>query len=332
MARYGGSTTAVRESIGPWLAALTFLLGGCEPTWCEDSCTLSQDGICDDGRFGAASGLCGRGTDCSDCGPNHEASPPSSDSDPTGGFGAPVDPDAEPGYEIPLGECGDDEDIGYFCDDDDHTPQPSRCDATLNRRYCSRWYYLLPAGRVCERSTQRSCGFNRRCVTGSDGHAVGCQWEGATGSRVRYCEERGACNDGTVMEFCTEAPALLPIPTPAGGQTGIETWWQLGGERLFTCREPSDVIPGACYWERSEQAYCQDIGADRYCSKESPDYESCLGVDPPDIPSCLEHLDLSLEDGCVEGCVRTLVSCVEAAGCVAAASCISDYSGCVGRC
>lgn len=40
-----------------------------EPVVCENSCTFSRDGACDDGREGAASSLCVSGTDCADCGP-----------------------------------------------------------------------------------------------------------------------------------------------------------------------------------------------------------------------------------------------------------------------
>lgn len=41
---------------------------GAEPITCEDTCTLARDGVCDDGRNGASTGLCGLGTDCTDCG------------------------------------------------------------------------------------------------------------------------------------------------------------------------------------------------------------------------------------------------------------------------
>eukprot|EP00966_Prymnesium_polylepis_P193015 4473387-Prymnesium_polylepis.1 len=39
------------------------------PTWCDDSCSSSADGACDDGGYGAARAHCAAGTDCTDCGP-----------------------------------------------------------------------------------------------------------------------------------------------------------------------------------------------------------------------------------------------------------------------
>jgi len=36
---------------------------------CSEDCRFSDDGECDDGREGAVSGACARGTDCADCGP-----------------------------------------------------------------------------------------------------------------------------------------------------------------------------------------------------------------------------------------------------------------------
>jgi hypothetical protein len=46
---------------------------------CNDTCIFIHSGACDDGREGAATGLCAPGTDCSDCGPagTPDASPAS---------------------------------------------------------------------------------------------------------------------------------------------------------------------------------------------------------------------------------------------------------------
>jgi hypothetical protein len=39
------------------------------PTGCDNNCPYARDGLCDDGGSGSKLKLCGRGTDCDDCGP-----------------------------------------------------------------------------------------------------------------------------------------------------------------------------------------------------------------------------------------------------------------------
>jgi hypothetical protein len=42
---------------------------GTDTTLCENTCTYSNDGQCDDGGPGADYSICDLGTDCNDCGP-----------------------------------------------------------------------------------------------------------------------------------------------------------------------------------------------------------------------------------------------------------------------
>jgi hypothetical protein len=49
---------------GGFLLLAILVSGGC-----TDTCPHANDGECDDGRPGSVTGVCPRGTDCTDCGP-----------------------------------------------------------------------------------------------------------------------------------------------------------------------------------------------------------------------------------------------------------------------
>lgn len=90
-----------RVSFSTILLFVALSAAGCQTAgaYCDNSCRFANDGECDDGRSGAATGYCALGTDCNDCGPNMDAEPdPDPDPDPGGdGPTAPRDRCAWPG-------------------------------------------------------------------------------------------------------------------------------------------------------------------------------------------------------------------------------------------
>lgn len=308
-------------------AAVLALLGGCEQTYCTDTCRFAGDGICDDGRDVAYNALCARGTDCGDCGPNLEALP-AEDAYP-GGYGAPEPGATEQPFTPEGGTCRDH--AGAHCKPDG-----------------LHYYGIYGRGsdyRVCSMTIPRSCGDNRHCIEGDDERAVGCLWNGAgtvSGGRVVICESAGMCTNGIRIQKCDDWPALIPLYLPP-----YEEWYSLHyyeteeGQRWSCGAERWDHPgpPPGCYnpYPGGLHHLCVSLGADGYCGDEEECTEGTGEPMTDPIPAgCRQQLEAitgtSTGNSCLDRCVDQIYGCAGANNCTNLNACLSPYQSCVSGC
>ncbi len=343
--------------IGHSLRTLAWTMGvivltGCEPTYCSNECPLANDGDCDDGRPGAVTGVCARGTDCADCGPNPSAPPPAASPtggdgtpDPWGGFGQPANPGSDPntyqtGGDYAYENCP----VGFYC--------------------CSRgancWYQMfriinVDGSRGCAVTVPLSCGERRECIQENPGddslegrRGVGCAIPGATGDRVVTCEppERepglnySCCDNGLELEYCTDVPAMYRFG--AGGGADARVWYQVGSVQ-HACLQRSDLVPLPCNisdeFDNGLEGMCRAAGATGLSSID----QDCMGTgSTPDAgtgisSSCRSTIESLTRantglGACTDACIEEVWGCLSANNCTNTNRCTNPYVTCVTGC
>lgn len=319
------------------MTALVGLLVGCNPVYCTDTCSFAGDGECDDGRLGAATGLCTRGTDCTDCSPNPSARPPvprpngmGGTPDIWAGFGQPANPGANPNaYQTEDEWAYDNCPVGTYC-----CAPPAEC-----------WYRVFRLGtdsdrQGCASTVPLLCGEHRECIQEVPGdnslegrRGIGCAVPGASGERVLICEEPpgrepgldyACCANGLDLEWCLDMPSMYYF-----GRTGgpdVRAFYRVGSAE-HTCTDRSDTVPPPCNvsdeYPRGLEDMCRAAGADGLAS--SP--EVCNGGPLPDggtgiSPACQEEIDNLLRslptttNSCINACLETYRRCEATNNCV----------------
>lgn len=321
---------------------------GCNPTYCSNECPFAGDGECDDGRPGAVTGVCARGTDCGDCGPNPTATPPVPDPngaggtpDPWGGFGQPANPGADAdAYQTEDEYSYDNCPVGYYC-----------CSSGA-----SCWYQFFRLGtdankRGCASTVPRSCGEGRECIQAIPGddspegrRGIGCAIQGATSDRVVTCEEPpgrepglnwACCDNGLDLEYCMDVPAMYRFGQ--GGGPDARVWYQVGSVE-HVCMVRTDLIPGPCNiedgFERGLEGMCHAAGAtglsslDEECMGEGPGSDAGTGTVSPTCRTMIDALTRANTGlgACTDNCIDDVWDCLSANNCTNTTPCTNALS------
>jgi hypothetical protein len=321
-----------------WLLLSAAVLAGCTPAYCTDSCRFARDGECDDGRPGAATGLCELGTDCSDCGANPNLEPSDElDQSPSPPPGLGVGPrtSVPGGAGLPSCQC----------------PSRAYCQGTpSNPIYEGAGQFILcgSGDPNCTHQTVRcptngpgpwSPAIEYECRDGDQGvgcyaiNAEACHPVGTCGPPSNYgIDEPVDVPGGLTIEQCMRLATFLG-PDDAGGDylwdaSQCETWYQVGSHRAScgACASACDVFlndgPNPC-----RDAYLELIGDD----PDPPD-----GVSPEcraQIEDQLRELErLSTGSSCVDRCLDRFVDCMEGSDCDRAVSCSNSANDCLVGC
>lgn len=307
-------------------ACLAFaLLLGCQPTeYCADTCPLAVDGACDDGRSGAATGLCSVGTDCSDCGAYAPAAgnSPFTITNPA----QPVQSQRSGGSSCnyPFAGCSE-----WTCGMDGRTLYHGREVAPG----------LACVGPGCGAVSWAQCPVIEQdrslfweCRAGTQG--VGCYFAGdpvrAGNGAVTHCYRAGECDDGTAIERCVRLPAFSqPSTDPSNvfNPAICATWIQVDDWRkdCGSCNDPCNLSIS-----EGEQA----------CAPEVLTPDAGPGPGPGPSPRCRGIVDEQIRNlraslppsSCYDSCITTFGSCLERTDCADVASCLSTAQGCISRC
>lgn len=229
-----GPRNVGRTSVHPnpvrhmWIAALLFA-AGCETPYCADTCRHALDGECDDGRPGAVTGLCGLGTDCSDCGANPTVTlmgdpPPRRPTLPSTGL-----PIIRQSTISVGGSCG--------CVADLYCAGPTSVEACADQLPNN-----TPAATPCTTSAMNCPGWddNRVDYVCDDrpSHGVGCY-----AVANQYCDLVGTCangtrNEGQTIEYCVQMPEFVGHFNTQQNLGRLllvveecEAWYQVGAAR-----------------------------------------------------------------------------------------------------
>jgi hypothetical protein len=309
------------------LAAVGALVAlGCEqPEYCTNSCRFAQDGQCDEGTYGAASGYCARGTDCADCGPNDNVDP---------GFQlerAPQDPPTFEYREAP-GEAPPGLTLSVACDEGAQelcAAGPGEVSDKIWRTNdgCVWGWYQCPGNPVpiwpdtpwqywCREDGPNGIGCYYPDAAPGETH-----WDHCT--RVGFC----TCEDGARFEQEIEHCHRSPVFYGPSYTASCSTWYQVGEERheCGTWQCSPHGAPVAC-----------DLGiaeAERLCG--------CGEVEPPPpiSPMCasiIESTRASYEalrtSPCASRCVDGYLACIIRGDCMTIEACGTGYSTCLRGC
>jgi hypothetical protein len=312
-----------------WLCLV--LAAGCKPAYCADTCRHAYDGECDDGRPGAATGLCARGTDCSDCGPNPDVQLAADITSPP----APV---PAPGRairgEIPTPPSGG----GCVCDADAY------CVGTGGVEVCADQESRSGVATPCATSSM-SCpsGPDIEYQCGDGDRGIGCY-----AIDNEYCETVGECrpetrNAGMPIEHCGRMPTFIGHFSTHENYVRLsfdvsecETWYQVGSARA-SCGACADACwvflndgPNPCEMDQGPDPGDFDCGDGTYVppSRVCNSASDCANGRDESSSTC------SSESSCctaTRGCPgESATSCATSCCCCPAGQrCCTDWSrGC----
>jgi len=285
------------------------LLAGCErDEYCTNTCRFAYDGECDDGRGGSDTSYCRMGTDCTDCGLNHDVDPPFQ-------LDEPPPPPAGPNFEeprevlVPSCEC----ESAWSCE---FSSILVRCSEGAPNGGCYQYMHWCDL-------REHVPGLTRKFECREGARGVGCYRIGATGDYYEECEPTGECEDGTAIERCVRGRTFRHPEQTSGFDVNDCHQWYQAGESVYDC--------GACL----EPCNLGISEGEQLCGAHT--VEPDAGPDDPVTPECRRSIEevrasLRLSLGSCIRCVDEFVECAEANNCASLESCQNTAITCAMGC